>query len=222
MATIDVYNIKGDVVGKTELPGGVFEGVVNKALLHQAVVNYLANRRRGTAKTKNRSEVSGSGIKPWRQKGTGRARAGSNSSPLWRRGGTVFGPKPRDYSYSFPKKARRLALISALSSKLKDGKITVLDKLVLNRMKTKDMVTILKSLKVENKSLLVLDNPDDKIKESSRNIADFRLGNPLSLSTYEVLNHERLLITKEALSRLEERLLKGNEKSRVSEPITDN
>lgn len=223
MATIDVYNIKGEVVGKDELSKEIFEGTVNEALLHQAVVNYLANRRRGTAKTKTRSEVSGSGAKPWRQKGTGRARAGSNTSPLWRRGGTVFGPKPRDYSYSLPKKARRSALLSALSSKFKDDKITVLDKLSLDRIKTKDMAAILRSLKAENRSLLVLDNSDDKIKKSSCNIANFHLRAPLSLNTYDVLSHEKILITKEALSRLEERLLEGSKKIKMmSESITHN
>ena len=216
MATIDVYNIKGEVVGKTELPKGVFEGTVNEVLLHQAVVNYLANRRRGTAKTKTRAEVSGSGVKPWRQKGTGRARAGSNNSPLWRRGGTVFGPKPRDYSYSLPKKARRLALVSALTSKLKDDRVTVLDKLELDRIKTKDMVTILRALKADNKSLLVLTDPDDKVRKSSRNIDNFHLKAPLNLNTYDVLSHEKFIITKEALSQLKGRLLEGSEKSRMS------
>ncbi len=207
MATIDVYNIKGEVVGKAELSGEIFEGTVNKVLLHQVMVNFLANRRRGTAKTKVRSEVSGSGARPWRQKGTGRARAGSNTSPLWRRGGTVFGPKPRDYSYSLPKKAKRSALLSALSSKLKEDNIRVLDKLELARIKTKDMIAILRALKAENKSLLILANPDDKVKKSSHNIADFHLRAPLNLNTGDLLNTGRLLITKEALSILEERLL---------------
>ena len=222
MATVDVYSIKGEIVGKADLSKEIFEGTVNEPLLHQAVANYLASRRRGTAKTKTRSEVSGSGVKPWKQKGTGRARVGSNTSPLWRRGATVFGPRPRDYSYSIPKKARRLALLSALSSKLKDDKITVLNKLELERIKTKDMVAILQSLKAKNKPLLVLTNPNDKIKKSSRNIANFHLRAPLSLNTYDILSHDKLLITKEALSQLEERLLTGNEKSRVSEPITHN
>jgi len=208
VATVDIYNIKGEVVGKAELSGEIFEGTVNEVLLHQVMVNYLANRRRGTAKTKVRSEVSGSGARPWRQKGTGRARAGSNTSPLWRRGGTVFGPKPRDYSYSLPKKAKRAALISALSSKLKDDNIRVLDKLELARIKTKDMITILRALKAENRSLLVLSAPDDKVKKSSHNIADFHLRAPLNLNTGDVLNNEKLLITKEALSILEKRLLK--------------
>ncbi len=204
---VDVYNIKGEVVGKADLSREIFEGTVNKLLLHQAVVSYLASKRRGTAKTKTRSEVSGSGVKPWRQKGTGRARAGSNTSPLWRRGGTVFGPKPRDYSYSLPQKVRRLALISALSSKLKDDKITILDKLELKRIKTKDMVAILRALKAENKSLLILANPNDEVRKSSRNIVSFHLGAPFNLNTYDILNHDKLLITQEALSRLEERLL---------------
>ncbi len=223
MATIDIYNIKGEVVGKTELSREIFEGNINKALLHQAVVNYLANRRRGTAKTKTRSEVSGSGVKPWKQKGTGRARAGSNTSPLWRRGGTVFGPKPRDYSYSLSKKARRLALVSALAAKFKDDEIMVLDKLELDRIKTKDMAVILRALKAEHKALLVLANPDDKVKKSSRNIDNFRLGAPFNLHPYDVLDHNKLLITKEALSLLEERLLKESKKITViSESITNN
>lgn len=207
VAMIDVYNIKGEVVGKTALSREIFEGTVNEALLHPAVVSYLAGRRKGTAKTKTRSEVSGGGVKPWKQKGTGRARAGSNTSPLWRRGATVFGPRPRDYSYSLPQKVRRLALLSALSSKLNDDKIAVLDKLELERIKTKDMVAILQSLKAESKSLLILTNPDDEVKKSSRNIANFHLRAPFSLNTYDVLSHEKILITKEALSQLEERLL---------------
>ena len=206
MTVIDVYNIKGEVVGKADLSREIFEGAVGEALLHPAVVSYLAGRRRGTAKTKTRSEVSGSGVKPWKQKGTGRARVGSNTSPLWRRGATVFGPRPRDYAYSIPKKARRLALLSALSLKLRDDKMVILDKLELERIKTKDMVATLHSLKAENKSLLILTNPNDEIRKSSRNIANFHLRAPLSLNTYDVLSHEKILITKEALSQLEERL----------------
>lgn len=207
MKTIDVRNIKGEVVGKTDLSQGIFEGTVNEALLHPAVVSYLAGRRRGTAKTKTRSEVSGSGAKPWKQKGTGRARVGSNTSPLWRRGATVFGPRPRDYAYSIPKKARKLALLSALNLKLQDDQMVILDKLELERIKTKDMLAILRSLKAEHKSLLILANPSDEIKKSSRNIANFHLRVPLSLNTHDVLSHEKILITKEALSQLEERLV---------------
>lgn len=223
MATIDVYNIKGEVVGKATLSDEIFKREVHEDLLHQVVVNHLARSRKGSAKTKTRSEVSGGGTKPWRQKGTGRARAGSNTSPLWRRGGTVFGPKPRSYSYSIPKKARRLALQSALSSKLKDDKIVILDKLELGRIKTKDVAAILRSLKAGNKSLLVLSSPDDKVKMSSRNIANFHLSAPLSLNTYDVLTHDKLLIAKEALPQLEERLLREREalkKQQVNESIT--
>lgn len=209
MTMVDVYNIKGEVVGKAELSKEIFARAVNKSLLHLSVVNYLAGKRKGTARTKTRAEVSGSGVKPWQQKGTGRARVGANTSPLWRRGGTVFGPKPRDYSYCISKKSRRLALISALSLKLKDDKIALLDNLELDRIKTKDMVDILRFLKAENKSLLVLTNPSDKVRMSSGNVAGFHLSSPVSLSAYDVLSHDKLLITKEALSLLEERLLKN-------------
>ena len=203
-----IYNIRGEAVGKAQLRDEIFKAPLKTALLHKVVLMYLANRRRGTAKTKTRSEVSGGGAKPWRQKGSGRARAGSNTSPLWRRGGTVFGPRPRGYSYSVPKKAKRLALCSALSSKMEEGKLAILDELKLERVKTKDMVEVLRSLKAQDKTLLVLSSVDEKVKKSSSNIPNCSLSSPLTLNTYEVLSHDRLLITKEALSRLEERLLK--------------
>ncbi|MCK4437067.1 50S ribosomal protein L4 [bacterium] len=208
MVEMDIYNIRGETAGKAQLRDEIFKAPIRETLLHEAVLMYLANLRRGTVKTKTRSEVSGGGAKPWKQKGTGRARAGSNTSPLWRRGGTAFGPKPRDYSYSIPKKAKRLALCSALSSKMEEGSLVILNELKMERVKTKDMVNVLRSLRSQDKTLLILNGADEKIKKSFRNIPGCSLSSPVTLNTYDVLSHDKLLITVEALSQLEERLLK--------------
>lgn len=208
MVETSIYNIKGKAVGKAQLADEIFKAPLRRSLLHKVVLMHLANHRRGTAKTKTRSEVSGGGAKPWRQKGTGRARAGSNTSPLWRRGGTVFGPRVRDYSYSLPKRAKRLALCSSLSSKVEEGKLAILDELKLERVKTKEMVEVLGGLKAGDKALLVLSAIDEKVKKSSGNIPNCSLSSPHTLNAYDVLSHDKLLITKEALSQLEERLSK--------------
>jgi large subunit ribosomal protein L4 len=174
-------------------------------LLHQTVVMQLANRRAGTAATKSKGFVSGGGKKPWRQKGTGRARAGSIRSPVWVGGGTVFGPQPRDYSYRLPRKARREALLSALSLKNRDGKILVLDKLELETAKTKLMVKALAELKVES-ALIVIAHADDKIERAARNLPKIKVLRVEGLNVYDLVRYEHLILTEEALKLLEERL----------------
>jgi large subunit ribosomal protein L4 len=164
----------------------------------------LANRRAGTHSTKTRAEVSGGGRKPWRQKGTGRARAGSIRSPLWRKGGIVFGPKPRSYRYSLPKKARRLALKSVLSAKVAEGNLIVLDSLHFDQPKTKSMVNVLKALNVDNKALVVTAGKDENVIKSSRNIPGISPVEAARVNVYNVLNHEKMVITKDAVAKVEE------------------
>jgi large subunit ribosomal protein L4 len=173
-------------------------------LLHQTVVMQLANRRAGTAATKSKGFVSGGGKKPWRQKGTGRARAGSIRSPIWVGGGTVFGPQPRDYSYRLPRKARREALLSALTSKNRDGKILVLDKLELEEAKTKLMVKALAELKVES-ALIVIAQADAKIERAARNLPKIKVLRVEGLNVYDLVRYDHLIFTEEALKLLEER-----------------
>ncbi len=174
-------------------------------LLHQAIVMQLANRRTGTAATKSKGFVSGGGKKPWRQKGTGRARAGSIRSPIWVGGGTIFGPQPRDYSYRMPRKARREALLSALSLKNCDGKIIVVDKLDLEEAKTKLMVKALADLKVES-ALIVIAQSDDKVERASRNLAKVKVLRVEGLNVYDLVRYEHLIFTEGALKLLQERL----------------
>lgn len=203
MPKVALYNIQGQQVGEISLNDHVF-GEVNEAVLHDAVVMQMASRRRGTAATRTRSEVSGSGRKPWRQKGTGRARAGSIRSPLWRGGAVVFGPKPRDYSYKLPQKVRRLALRSALASKVREGNIIVLDELQLERPRTKDMVTILHALAARDKALVVTASPDPNVELSARNIPGVTFLTPAGLNVYDLLAHEKLVITKDAVAQVQE------------------
>ncbi len=174
-------------------------------LLHQTIVMQLANRRAGTAATKSKGFVSGGGKKPWRQKGTGRARAGSIRSPIWVGGGTIFGPQPRDYSYRIPRKARREALLSALSSKNRDGKIIVVDKLELEEAKTKLMVRALADLKVES-ALIVIAQSDERIARAARNLAKVKVLRVEGLNVYDLLRYDHLIFTEEALRLLQERL----------------
>jgi large subunit ribosomal protein L4 len=205
MPQVALYNIHGEQVGEVELSKDVFGLPVHNSVLHGAVVKHLAGRRRGTHDTKTRSEVRGGGRKPWRQKGTGRARHGSIRSPIWRGGGIVFGPHPRDYSYSLPKKVRRLALKSALSSKVEEGKIMVLDELKLPGPRTKEMLKILDSLRIEGPLLLVLASQDENILKSARNLPGVKTVIVDGLSTYDLLAYDMLLITEDALVRLEAR-----------------
>lgn len=204
MPKVALYDIKGNNIGDIELSDAVFGQKVNKSALHQVVVNYLANQRQGTQSTKTRSEVRGGGIKPWRQKGTGRARQGSIRAPQWVGGGVALGPKPRDYRYTLNKKVRRLALKSALSSKVQDNEIIVLDALSCDEIKTKQITNLLKNLNVNEKALIVLPENDKNIVLSARNIKGVDTTYVGSINTYEVLNHTKCIILKDAVSKLEE------------------
>lgn len=204
MPKVALYNTNGDQVGEIELNDNVFGIPVNRSVLHDAVVMQQAGRRLGTHDSKTRAEVRGGGRKPWRQKGTGRARHGSIRSPIWRGGGIVFGPHPRDYSYKLPKKVRRLAMKSALSSKVEAGQILVLDQLNMELPKTKDMVRILSNLKVNDKALVVIADKDENIIKSARNISGVKPMAATGLNVYDLLNHGTLVITKDAVARVEE------------------
>lgn len=192
-------------MGDLELSETVFGAPVNEGLVHQAVVRYLANQRQGTASTKTRGEVSGGGRKPWRQKGTGRARQGSIRAPQWVGGGTVFGPKPRDYRQAMPKKARRAALRSALSSKVASGELLVLDELTFEQPKTKKMVEVLQNLKAAGASALVVTGELDRnVILSARNIPGVGTTRAGDLNVYDVVAHARLIATKDAIAKIEE------------------
>jgi len=207
MIALSVHNIKGENVGEVFLKENIFSAKVNKYLVHQAVKRYLANKRRGTASTKNRSAVRGGGAKPWKQKGTGRARAGTNSSPIWVGGGVVFGPAPRDYSFSLPKKMKVAALKSALSDKLGNKEIIIVDKLVLEESKTSKMVQILKSLQAFKKPLIIVENEDKNIARAAKNIKGTQVLPVSKINTYDLVNHKKIIITKKALKRIEEVLI---------------
>ena len=204
MPTVDVYNADGKVVSTMELNDSVFGVKVNKDVMHEVVVNYLANQRQGTQSTLTRTEVRGGGIKPWRQKGTGRARQGSIRAPQWVGGGVAIGPKPRDYSYRLNKKVKRLALKSALSSKVEESEIIVLDALDCKEFKTKQVADMLAQLNVTEKALIVLPENDKKIVNSARNIRGVDATFVGAINTYEVLNHTKCIILKDAVEKLEE------------------
>lgn len=199
-----LYNAEGVRVGDLELSEDIFGVPVNEHVLHQAVVRHLANRRRGTASTKTRGEVQGSGRKPWRQKGTGRARAGSIRSPLWRKGGIVFGPKPRSYEQALPKKVRRLAVKSALSSRVQDGDLIVIEEIRLPQPKTKEVVKLLKSLDVTRSALLVLPERDELIERAARNLPEVGIALASELNAYDILAFDKVIITKDALAKVGE------------------
>ena len=203
MANVSVYNIEGKEVGSIELNDAVFGVEVNEHLVHMAVVNQLANNRQGTQKAKTRSEVSGGGRKPWRQKGTGHARQGSTRSPQWTGGGVVFAPKPRDYSFKMNKKEKRIALLSALSSKVAESKIVVLDEFKLDEIKTKKFVEVMNNLKVEN-ALVVLEGENKNVVLSGRNIPSVKVTATNEINTYDVLKYTTLVVTKAAVEKLEE------------------
>jgi len=201
---VDVLNVSGQRVGDIELSDNIFGIEVNEHVLYEAVKNYLANQRQGTQAAKTRSEVRGGGRKPWRQKGTGRARQGSIRSPQWVGGGVVFAPKPRDYSYKLPKKVKRLAMKSALSSKVKNNEIIVLDELTMDAPKTKDMVNILKNINASKKALVVLAGKDENVIKSARNIQGVKTTLVNTLNVYDILNHDMFVVTKEAVQKIEE------------------
>ena len=203
MAKVSVYNMEGKEVGTIELNDAVFGVEVNEHLVHMAVVNQLANNRQGTQKAKTRSEVRGGGRKPWRQKGTGHARQGSTRSPQWTGGGVVFAPKPRDYSFKMNKKEKRIALLSALSSKVADNKIVVLDAFNLDEIKTKKFAEVMSNLKVD-KALVVIEGENKNVVLSGRNIPTVKVSATNEINTYDVLKYETLVVTKAAVEKLEE------------------
>ncbi|AYO29417.1 MAG: large subunit ribosomal protein [Thermoanaerobacteraceae bacterium] len=204
MPKVALYNTKGEQVGEVELSDDVFGVEVRPDVMHRVVVNYLANQRQGTSSTLTRGEVSGGGRKPWRQKGTGRARHGSIRSPLWRKGGIVFGPKPRSYRFTLPKKLKRYALKSALSAKVADNELIMLDSLTMDAPKTKSMAEILKNIKADKKALIVLPGKDENVEKSARNLPGVKTTSVNTLNVYDILNHDNLIITKEAAERVEE------------------
>ncbi|WP_067621083.1 50S ribosomal protein L4 [Alicyclobacillus acidiphilus] len=203
MPTVAVYNTAGEQVSELQLNDKVFGAAIRPDLMHQVVLQYLANRRAGTHKVKNRSEVAGGGRKPWRQKGTGRARQGSTRSPQWKGGGVVFGPTPRSHAISVPKKVRRLALYSALSSKVAEGKLLVLDQLEIPAPKTKEMASVLKTLNL-SKALIVDSEKKQPVYLSARNIEGVKYMEANGINVYELLRHDHLVLTKDAVAKVEE------------------
>ncbi|MCM8812811.1 MAG: 50S ribosomal protein L4 [Candidatus Omnitrophica bacterium] len=211
MFTLTVYNHTGKEIGSVDLNERVFDGQVNEPLLHQVVVMYEANQRQGTVSTKKRGEVSGGNSKPWRQKGTGRARHGSSRSPLWRKGGVVFGPRPRDYSYDLPKKVKRGALISSLNARLNENLVRILELCSVDSGKTRDFVKIMKALNISEKTLLVCEQPQQTLLRASRNVPVVQLARWQDINALDVLRNGTIIFTSKALEQLTERLAKGVE-----------
>ena len=203
MPNVALYDIKGQNIGDIALSETVFGQPVNTAVMHEVVVAHLANCRQGTQSAKTRSEVSGGGKKPWRQKGTGRARQGSTRSPQWRHGGVVFAPKPRDYTIRVNKKVKRLAMKSALSSKVEENELIVFDALNIEAPKTKEMVKVLKAVDV-NKALIVLADKDETVERASANIEGVKTTLVGTLNVYEILKYEKLILTKASVEKIEE------------------
>ncbi|MBT2575731.1 50S ribosomal protein L4 [Bacillus sp. ISL-51] len=204
MPKVALYNQNGSTAGDIELNASVFGIEPNESVVFDAILMQRASLRQGSHKVKNRSEVRGGGRKPWRQKGTGRARQGSIRSPQWRGGGVVFGPTPRSYSYKLPKKVRRLAIKSVLSSKVNDNNIIVLEDLTLDTVKTKEMAAVLKGLSVEKKALIVTADENEAVSLSARNIPGVTVVQANGINVLDVVNHEKLLITKAAVEKVEE------------------
>ncbi|MBD5159006.1 MAG: 50S ribosomal protein L4 [Ruminococcus sp.] len=204
MSTVSVFDMTGKQVSETELSDAVFGIEPNQAVMHAMVVNYLANQRQGTQSTLTRTEVSGGGRKPWRQKGTGHARQGSTRAPQWTHGGVALGPKPRDYSYSLNKKVKRLAMKSALSTKVLDNNLIVLDSLTLDSYKTKTVVEMLKALGVEGKALIVTAEADSKVIKSAGNIPGVKTAAVNTLNVYDILNYDKFIVVKNAVGKIEE------------------
>ncbi|BDF32409.1 MULTISPECIES: 50S ribosomal protein L4 [Extibacter] len=203
MANVSVYNIEGKEVGTIDLNDAVFGVEVNEHLVHMAVVSQLANKRQGTQKAKTRSEVSGGGRKPWRQKGTGHARQGSTRAPQWTGGGVVFAPTPRDYSFKMNKKEKRAALKSALTSKVEEKKFIVVDEIAFDEIKTKNFVNVLKNLDV-SKALVVLEDGNRNVELSARNVADIKTTKTNTINVYDILKYNTVIATKAAVAGIEE------------------
>ena len=204
MATLALYNMEGAKTGSMEASDAIFAAEVNEAVLHQVVVNYLANQRQGTQSTKTRTEVRGGGIKPWRQKGTGRARQGSIRAPQWVGGGVALGPKPRSYRFSINKKMKRLAIKSALSAKYAAYEIYVIEDLTVDEIKTAKIAALLKGLEVDKKALIVTAEADEKVYKSARNIKGVTPTHVGTLNTYDVLNNNVVILSKDAVAKIEE------------------
>ncbi len=204
MPKVAVVDMTGKEIGKIDLPDSIFGIEPNKSVMHDVVVNHLANKRQGTQSALTRSEVSGGGKKPWRQKGTGHARQGSIRSPQWRHGGIVFAPKPRDYSYVLNKKVKRLALKSAFSSKCISNNIIILDSILLEEYKTSKIASMLNAIDANGKSLIVLPSLDDRIIKSARNIPGVKTSQVNGLNVYDILNAKNLILLKDTISMIEE------------------
>ncbi len=208
MPTVEVKNLKNEKVGELELNDEVFGAPLNEALIYDAVKNYLTNQRQGTVKTKTRGNTSGSGKKLWRQKGTGRARVASLRSPLWKGGGNVHGPQPRDWTSELPKKMKRGALKSALSERLREGNLVVVDGFNLDNHKTKTFASIARAFGWDKKTLIIETEPESNLILSSRNIPGVTVASGVNVNIYDVLNHEQIVFTKEAINALQEKLSK--------------
>ena len=204
MPKIDVYNIEGKKVNDVELKEDIFGIIPNEELVHSVIINYLANQRQGTQSTKTRAEVRGGGKKPWRQKGTGRARQGSIRAPHWVGGGIALGPKPRSYSYKLNKKERRLAVKSCLSSKVIENELTVVDKFEFNEIKTKEVAKMLNNLKLEGKTLILLPEKNEIIQKSARNIEGVKTLSVNTINAYDLVNYKNLVVTLDTVKKLEE------------------
>ncbi|QQK07049.1 50S ribosomal protein L4 [Miniphocaeibacter halophilus] len=204
MPNVTVYNQLGESVGEIELNDAIFGVEVNEHVIYEVVKNQLANKRQGTQSAKTRAEVRGGGRKPWRQKGTGRARQGSTRSPQWTGGGVIFAPKPRDYSYKTPKKIKRLAMKSILSSKVNDEEMIVLDKLSFDNISTKVAKKVLEDVKAAKKALIVVENKDDVVYKSFRNLAGVEIAEAKNINVYDVIKHDSLVMTQDAVKKIEE------------------
>lgn len=204
MPKIDVYNIDGKVTESIELKEEIFGIKPNEAVVHSVMVNFMANQRQGTSNTKTRAEVSGGGRKPWKQKGTGRARQGSIRAPQWTKGGIALGPKPRNYKYRVNKKERQLAVKSVLSSKVLESNLIILDKIPFTEIKTKNMVNVLNNLELEGKILIILPEKNENIQKSARNIENVRTSLVNTINVYDLLNYKKLILTIDAVKKIEE------------------
>ena len=205
MSTVDIVNTKNEKVGEIELSAKVFDLDVKEHLLHDVVRQQRAAKRAGNACTKTRVEVRGGGAKPWRQKGTGRARAGTNNSPIWRGGGVTFGPKPRDYSFKLNRKVRKQAIAMAISARLQEGNLVVVDEITMDAIKTKDFVNIMKSSEFEN-CLLITEGKNENLNKSARNANGFKVMSTEGLNVYDILLHKKLMLVKPAIESIEKRL----------------
>lgn len=204
MSKVSVFDMTGSQVSKMEIADSIFAIEPNTAVMHASVVNYLANQRQGTQSTLTRTEVRGGGRKPWRQKGTGHARQGSIRAPQWTHGGIALGPKPRSYRYTLNKKVRRLAMKSALSTKVKDNNLIVLDNIQMDEFKTKTIVNMLKALNVEGKALIVMPEVNEKVIKSASNIAGVKTALVNTLNVYDILNYDKFIVVKNAVAKIEE------------------